>query len=274
MIDANIGKSFRVALLAGTALFAMPAYLHAQATATRPAAVTPSRPDPAVDKILDRLEAKNIKDIECKIVYVKEDPVFNGKEEFAGTLLFKEDKPNPLFHIRFDTSTQNGRVANKKEWHVFDGRWYIEAREKTKSIVKHEILAQGQQRQLFRLGQGPFPLPFGQKKADIIANLSVKLVPADAKDPPNSDHLECKPLPGTDIDKKYDTIHFWIDRTKDMPVRVRTIEKAEGNQITASFSNEKINSGMPGSRLALPDLPDYSITEDQIPANGKPAGKK
>lgn len=260
-------------------LLAAPLTLLAQAPATQPVAASapasrPAEPlDPAVEKILDQLEARGrqIRDIECKLIYEKEDPIFKGVERFTGVLLFKEDAPNPRFQIRFDRSVQNGRPSDKKEWHVFDGRWYVEAREKTKTIVKHEVLRPGQQRELFRLGQGPFPLPFGQTKADIVTNVTVKLIPPDPKDPAESDHLECSPLPGTELDRKYEKIHFWIDRKQAMPVQVRTVEKEEGNQITATFSDAKLNTGLAASRLDLPDLSEYALTEDRLPEESKPA---
>ncbi|MEP0844395.1 MAG: hypothetical protein HRF43_16980 [Phycisphaerae bacterium] len=244
--------------------------LLAQAPASRPASAPAVALDPAVERILDRLEAKGreIKDIECRIVYLKEDPIFNGEERFEGVLLFKEDKPNPLFHIRFDRSVANGRPSDKKEWHVFDGQWYTEAREKTLTKIKHQVLRPGENRQLFRLGQGPFPLPFGQTKADIVKHLSVRLIPPDPKAPKtlaDTDHLECTPLPGTELDRKYETIHFWIDRALAMPRRVQTVEKEQGDKITADFSDARTNTGIAGSRLSLPELKDYAESVEPLP---------
>jgi len=261
--------------MAASIVLALPAGLVAQAPATQTAPAQ-AKLDPATEKILDRLEARGqeIKDIEATLVFVKEDPVFQSTEKFEGVLFFKEDKPNPRFLIRFDKSNQNGRATNLKEWHVFDGRWYVEAREKTKTIVKHEVLRPGENREVFRLGQGPFPLPFGQKKVDILQHFVVKLIAPAPKDPPDSDHLELAPLPRTEMDKKYEKVHFFIDRRQALPVRVQTVEKESGNEITATFSNGKLNTGMAASRLSLPDLPDYAITEDRAPASDRePAGR-
>ncbi|GMU21420.1 MAG: hypothetical protein AMXMBFR13_15130 [Phycisphaerae bacterium] len=227
--------------------------------------------DPQVDRILDRLEAKGktIKDISTPLTYAKKDPVFNSETRYEGTLLYKEDKPNPRFMIQFDYSVQDQQRVNKKEWHVFDGRWYIEAREKTKNIVKHEILRPGEQREVFRLGQGPFPVPFGQKKEDILKNFEVRLVPRAESDPPGIIHLESTPRPGTEMAKKYDKVHFYIDPKLDLPIRVQTVEKQDGNEIIATFRDPQINTGLAGSRLELPALPEYSVSEDRLPAEGQ-----
>jgi hypothetical protein len=249
-------------------------------TVAAPAATAPaaSGVDPRVDQVLDRLERKGdqVKDIETPIRYTKMDPVLEDKQVFQGILRFKEDKPNPHFFIRFDKFTQEGITRDTPEWHVFDGQWYIEAREKTHTIVKRQIVRPGEEVNVFRIGQGPFPLPFGQKKADILKYFDVKLVPPTEKDPPNSVHLECTPKPGTDMAEKYGSIHFYIDKQLDLPVVVRTVEKSENVEVTAEFPADKIkiNTGMAACELNLPELKGYQV--DTVPLAGpeQPARSK
>jgi len=238
--------------------------------ATAPAAAC----DPAVAKILDRLEKKGakVKALEAAIKFTRIDPVLEDKQVHKGVLRFKQTRPNPRFFIRFDELKLESLAPKKeKQWHVFDGRWYIEAREKTKSITKREIVRQGETLEIFKIGQGPFPLPFGQKKADVLKHFAVKLVASKPKDPKHSDHLECTPRAGTELADKYETVHFYIDQTLDLPVRVQTIEKEEGNEIIASFTKIKVNPGLPDSKLNLPDLKDYAI--DTVPLKTSPQGQ-
>jgi len=245
--------------------------LSATATTTAPASSVASAPadrtDPAVERILDRLEKKGeqITDIEARITYVKIDPVLEDRQEYKGIIRFRQAQPNPLFFIRFDEFKQEGIVRKSKQWHVFDGQWYIEARESTKTIVKKQIVRPGESLEVFKLGQGPFPLPFGQKKADILANFEVRLVEPGPKDPPGCDALECTPRPGTHLYDKYDTIRFYIDRTLALPVRVSTTEKQEGNRIIASFRDIKINPGLAAGALRLPELSGYQIDTEPLP---------
>jgi len=240
-----------------------PTYPATPSVSTAPAQlVTPL--DRAVERILDRLERKGnqIKDIQADIEYIKIDPILEDRQKFTGILLFKQDKPNPRFLIRFDKFEQEGIVRKTKEWHEFDGQWYTEARERTKSIIRRQIVQPGEDIEVFRLGQGPFPLPFGQKKDEIRRHCAVQLILPAKGDPPNTDHLECTPLPGTEMDRKYGTVHFYIDRRLNLPVRVRTVEKAEGNEILATFEKIRINQGLSGSATNIPDLPNYSISTE------------
>jgi hypothetical protein len=233
-----------------------------QAPASAPAGVVPQ-----VDQILDRLEKKGdqIRDIQSRITFSKIDTVVEDKQIFYGILRFKEDKPNPHFFIRFDKFTQEGMTRDVKEWHVFDGQWYIEAREKTKTVVKRQVVRPGETVNVFRLGQGPFPLPFGQKKADIEKHFSVKLIEPQATDPANSYHVECTPKPGSDMEKRYGRIDFYIDKVLDLPVRVRTTEKGENVQVIADFPapSIEVNKGLSGGDLNLPDLGEYQV--DTVP---------
>lgn len=245
---------------------------------TQPASAPASQPaplDPAVEVILDRLERKGgqIDDIEAAIRYTKIDKILQDKQRYEGILRFKMDKPNPRFFIRFDKRVHDGNVSTKKEWHVFDGRWYVEARETTKLIVEREIVRPDEKKEVFRLGEGPFPLPFGQKKADIVRHFSVGLAPLGPKDPKGTRHLECTPLPGTELARKYDTVHFYIDPKQDLPVRVRTVDKEEDNEIMVSFASIKLNTGVAASRLNLPDLRGYERRQERLQQPAHPPGK-
>jgi hypothetical protein len=242
---------------------------------TRPAGMSPAElaklppVAPDVEKILDRLEKRGetIRDIQADLIYVKKDPILEDKQTYKGELLFKQEEPNPRFMVRFDEFEQEGVVRKKKEWHAFDGHWYIEARENTKTIVRREIVPPGEQVEVFRVGQGPFPLPFGQSKKDIIRHFKVYRVPTAKGDPPNTDHLECIPRPGTEMDRRYGTVHFYIDRKLDLPVQVRTIEKEEEYEISATFPAEsiRINQGLAASRINVPDLPGYTLDTVPLP---------
>ncbi len=246
--------------------------LKAPATSTAPAASSApagggvKAADPKLDAILTRLESKGdeIDNIQADIIFTKIDPVLEDKQVFKGILRFKQDKPNPRFYIEFRKFIQEGVERDKKEWHIFDGEYYIEAREKTHTVIKRQIVRPGEPINVFRIGQGPFPLPFGQKKAEILDNFDCRLVPPGVGDPPNADHLECTPKPESDMARKYGKIDFFIDRELNLPVMVQTTEKAENVQVKAEFPvrSVQINRDLPGSALNLPDLGrDYGTPE-------------
>lgn len=240
--------------------------------ATKPAS-QPAKPlDPAIEKILDRLEKLKVKDIETVIIFIKRDPVFNDEQKYEGQLRFKKGDDNPVFLVIFDKFTHEGIVSRKKEWHAFKGRWYSEAREKTKQIVRREIVRPGEKLNVFELGEGPFPLPFGQKKQQIVKHFKIQLVPPAKGDPPNTDHLVCTPKPGTELSRKFKKVHFYVDKKLDLPTRVRTIAEGDEQEIQVDFPHDKIrlNKGLPGGKLELPKLKDYKERTETLPPPSKP----
>jgi hypothetical protein len=239
------------------------------ATSSGPAAAGLKADDPKLDAILTELERKGdeIENIQADITFTKTDPVLEDKQVFKGILRFKQDKPNPRFFIEFNKFIQEGIEREKKEWHIFDGEYYIEAREKTHTIIKRQIVRPGEQINVFRIGQGPFPLPFGQKKADILQNFDCKLIAPQPADPPSTDHVECTPKPGTDMADKYGKIDFYIDREMKLPVIVQTTEKTENVQVRAEFPAKtvKINHDLAAGKLSLPELGSEYGTPEVIP---------
>ena len=157
------------------------------------------------------------------------------------------------------------QVIDKAEEHLFDGRWYIEKREATKSVIKREIVRPGEKFDPFRVGQGPFPLPFGQKEQDILRNFEVTLVRADPKTSPDTVHLKLVPK-GGQMAQRYREIHFYISRKLDLPVKVVALQK-DDKKMTVVFKDIRINRGIAGSRfvVTIPDDPTWSYTVEPLP---------
>ncbi|NLX12616.1 MAG: hypothetical protein GXY44_03045 [Phycisphaerales bacterium] len=240
------------------------------ATATTTSA-TPAEIDPKVESILDRLEQRGeqIINIETDILFRKTDSILESTERYAGVLRYLKDEPNPRFFICFDRFIQDGRESRQRRWHIFDGRWYIEANERLKTITKREIARPDERCDAFKVGEGPFPLPFGQKKADILRVFTVEIVPTEDDKDKNLDHLKCTPRPNTEMDRKYAAVHFYVDRDLNLPVRMQTVDKEEHSEIEVIFpvTSIRINTGLPASKLNLPmnELRDYEITTEPLP---------
>jgi hypothetical protein len=225
-------------------------------TSTAPA-TQPEKVSPEVDSILQQLEeqGEKVNSIESNILYMKKDLALESVQKYGGILRFKKTEPNPRFFIRFDRFQHDALESDLKKWHVFDGRWYIEASERTRQIVKREVVPPGEKSEAFRIGHGPFPLPFGQKKKDILRHFSVELVAPEQDKLKNVDHLKLTPRDGTEMAKRYEAVHFYIDRKLNLPVRVHTVDKEELTEITAIFPRKsiQINPDMTQEELELPE---------------------
>lgn len=248
-----------------------------QPAAGRPVASQPaaSRPadtqqavqvDPRVHSVLQLLEKKGeaVKDLTAGIEWRTVDTVINSTDIKSGTLYFKRDKPHDKFLVRFDKTIADEQEINKPEEHLFDGQWYTEKREATKTIIRREIVRPGEQYDPFKLGEGPFPLPFGQKESEILDKFDVTYVAPAKGDPENSVHLKLIPKPTSgDIQDKYEDMHFYIDKKIDLPVKVVAKQK-DDKTITVFFRDIRTNSGIVGSTFVLQLPKDDPTWEEHV----------
>jgi hypothetical protein len=255
-----------------SAASAAPATVPASAPTSQVASSRPAGSQPAgegrVHAVLHQLEQRgeSVKDLKAKIEWQIVDQVIADKQVKFGELLFKRDKPRDKFLVKFTRTIVEDQVIDKPEEHLFDGQWYTEKREATKSIIKRQIVRPGEEFDPFKLGQGPFPLPFGQKEAEILEKFQVTYVEPAKDDPANSAHLKLIPKPtAEDMADKYKELHFFIDKKLDLPAKVVADQKDE-KLVTVTFTDIRVNTGIPGSgfTISVPDDPTWSVSVESL----------
>ncbi len=239
----------------------------ANAACSGPAASRPAAED-GVDRILETLERRGdtVEDLSCNLTLEIDDKVVFEKQTKHGKLLFRRERPSALFRVDFHKLIEGDGVVKHRghaEWHIFDGHWYTEARESTRTVIKRRIVREGETFDPFEVGSSPFPLPFGQKKADILKNFAVELVPPAKGDPPESDHLKCVPRAGSRYADDYSELHFHISREKELPVRVVTHQKKERKTLTATFKRIETNKAPARSRMLREFPKDWTHTIEE-----------
>jgi outer membrane lipoprotein-sorting protein len=272
------------ALWAGVAILGLAISARAEGPATMPAATQPSSApattqpattsapaavaaDPKVDAILDRLEkeGKDIKDLTANVNQELYQIIPDDRQTKRGVVRYRAARngQDPKFMIYFDTLIHDDLKLNQKEWFCFDGKWFREIREQTKGAIDREVVADGEKFDAFKLGEGPFPLPFGQKKSEILKEFDVTLAARAKDDPADTDHLVMVPKKNGKFVKKYKKLEFWVERKDSLPVRVVSHD-THSNIITANFSEIKINTGIADRELWI-DVPgDYSYTKEKL----------
>lgn len=224
--------------------------------------------DPKVDEILDRLEAKGqaIKGLGCELTYrfVTVEPVEDSQTK-EGELLFSRSEPNSQFLIHFTKMIADGIVIRRGEYFLFDGVWLTERNDKARTVIRRQIVREGQRVDPFKLGKGPFPLPFGQKRADTLRNFKVTLEPFALGDPKNTYHLHCVPRPNTELASKYSRVELYVDKKIELPVRIVTERLLDGNRIEVDFKKIDTRMAPAQSRFRI-EVPDgYTLSEEPLP---------
>lgn len=207
---------------------------------------------PTVDAVLSLLENadKDLRSLSAALVYIKRAPAIEGggTQIRYGTLQFNRatepaapptppapgGQPRTLqqFAIDFDQLVVDGRARNDRQTFVFDGRYLLETFPTQKQYIRRHIVGPDQVRNPLRIGEGPFPIPVGQRKADLLARFDVS-VAAPLADAPTSDQLRrilfnCTqlvlvPKPGTDQAKAFKIIRLWYRTTDMLPIFALTV---------------------------------------------------
>lgn len=238
---------------------------------TAPAGSQPAV-DPEVDEILTRLELREIKDLAARVTwrleYVIDPDDFTVK---LGRIWYEDRDPVARFLIHFDTRISGERRDKSDEQHVFDGRWYTKIDARTKSVERYEVRRPDDPVDPYRVGEGVFPVPFGQKKEEILREFEVTKVPPAEKDPPGTDRLHLVPRQGTQTGESYKELDFWIERdgpAVGLPTRVR-VAKLDGtgklnSYITITFDEPKINAGLEPKVFEITIPAGYTVSEERL----------
>ncbi len=248
-VTTTLHRLLSLGVLAG--LLAPPMPANGQTAGAHPSQIR-------INEILTMLEERSdgLEDIRCKVEFAEDDRINLTKRKKYGDILFLITEPNPHFLIHFDRTEMDG-VLGKQEWYLFDGRWLYQAVERTRQVIKQEIVRPGQKVDLFDLEKTPFPLPFGQKKDTIIKNFDVTLEAPAPGDPPDTDHLVCIPKAGSRMHDKYDKLEFYVRKDVHLPSRV-VVTKNGGYEINRAdfpdLASESLNAGVGKKDFARPKV--------------------
>ena len=259
-------KGIRRAPLAGTCLLVWFCGIAAEGQAPEGAAASDRQDN--LEAVLDRLEEAGgkVHDLRTGLVFETFNTVLEDRITKTGELLYKKQQPNAMFLVRFDRVSQGGVTSESREWHLFDGRWYTEARQTVRQVIKREIVREGKEINPFELGKGPFPLPFGQKKSEMLRLFDIALVRPAAGDPKACVHLACQPKPDTEMADKYKTLHLYVSDKLDLPVRI-VADQTDDNVVTVIFEKLEINPAVAGSAFQLPaETRDWDVEIEPLPA--------
>ncbi len=246
--------------------------------ATTQPATTQAAATQQVRTILEAMEqaGEQVQSIRCPVRYTVKDELNLAETQKRGTVMFKRSEPHPMFWVHFEKTfdmVENLRVGGE-EWWLFRDRWLLEAKAKSKHIIKREIVAPGEEVDFFDLENSRIPMPFGQSSDQILTNFTVKLTAPQVGDPKNTDHLYCIPQPDVPLAREYQRLDYYVDRDLHLPVRIVAVS-ADGAKVTIAdfpdLSAETINPELPGSAFRLPaETEDYQITVE--PREAPPAG--
>jgi hypothetical protein len=172
-------------------------------------------------------------------------------------------------------------------WVYADG-WLGEADMRFKSFTKRRVVAPGESWDPLKLGEGPFPLPFGQPEHEVRARFTVE--PVTLPESPRirlalkTDTvvgLRLTPKPNTPLAKDITTVDVFYSATGPVDgliPRVVVLRRPNGDESSFLLKDPRMNVPLTKDEQALltmpnPDPKEWSIDiRDWESAGGTPAG--
>ena len=217
----------------------------------------------SVDGILDRVDQQSaaLENYSARMRLDSLDGLSEETERRFGHIYYQAEQPKRRAAVVFtQTVDPNGRGRERLEHYVYADGILSDYDHEAKRLTRRELTRPGDTRDPLRLGDGPVPIPFGQRKADILKAFEVTPGPQPPSDlvkqPESVVGLHLVPREGTLLAEKgkIRSIDLWLDNATASPVAVR-LHEADGDRISAKFSSAKINQGLDAESRRWLDAP-------------------
>lgn len=223
--------------------------------AMRPAAADVLAPDAPIDTILEALHARGLelRDFESDVSQTKTDAATGDGNTSAGRILYhKVDETNAQIRVIFETKDEGKGPRPYRREYLLDGPKLIERNYTSKKETTREVLKPGQKLNLFKLGEGPFPLPLGQDPDEVKRQFTVTQLPAANGVP----RIRLVPVENTRMANKFSQIDVSVDPTSHFPTHIETTDANKTEVLTTELKNLHVNpaGGIPPSDFVLPKV--------------------
>lgn len=220
-----------------------------------------------IDATLDRLDrlGKSLKDFSADVTLTETDQTSGAEVTRNGRVLYQAlGEGDARIHVTFLTRTEDDRRYDEKIEYVLKDGIFTDRNYDTKTEVRRQVLKPGEKANLLKLGDGPFPLPIGQDKADVHRLFEVTRIPPAADEPKDSIHLRLVPKPDTRLKDKFATIDVWVDNQTSFPTRIDAVDSNHTSQQQTVLKNVKTNTGLKDADFDLPPVQGWNVRTEEL----------
>ncbi len=230
--------------------------------------------DTEIVTLLDKIEKAclQLNSYQADMKYDIIQSLIDSQSVRTGKLYYKVDANSILARIHFEDLTEidlmdpesQAKPIKFDEDYYFDGLWVVRTNAQTKTVQKWEVAENRQDREAFRLGHGPFPLPFAIKTHDVREYFEVKLNDTPRRtSQENAVCLTLTPKPETSYAKEYKLVELWVSQANYLPTQICYV-KQDYEENTVIWSNIEIDSSIKDTIFAMPKTP-AGWTEEVTP---------
>ena len=239
--------------------------------ASQPAS-QPASPEPAV-ALLDRLETatEGLRDFRADVTFYTWDGVIQRREIRTGEIVYQQRPGNQSkrFAILVTREIIGNRQHDQNKRYIFDGSWFVEIDYDNRVFIKRQIVRPGENFDPLKLGEGPFPLPLGQRRDEVLARFEASLLD-ESSDEQLAKFLTGKsvlglllvPRPSTPQAREIVQVEIFYDSVTLLPVGIHLTE-TNGDRKTVRLRNLRRNEGIDEASLSIEQPDGFAV--DVIP---------
>lgn len=236
-----------------------------------PAASAADQAAPAntLDAVLDQLDQRGqtLDSFVADVELIEEDATLATENTRVGRIWYQKLPDGSVrLRIAFTERLDKNAKRNDPIDYVLEGGRLIERQHTKKLEVRRQILRPGEKLNPFKLGEGPVPLPIGQKKEEVKKQFDVTLARPEKEDPAGTSHVLLRPKAGTSLARKFSLIDVWVDQKTQMPAKIMTSDRKEENLRTTTLKNVQINPRLTDEDFRLPviDETQWNVTVETL----------
>lgn len=214
----------------------------------------------STDAMLSALEkaGDTIRSLRANVIYDRVDAVSENRERRTGQIVLTQDSQqlkSRTLAIMFDQFIDaSGHASPQTQRFVFHGGWLFEFDDARHQLIARELVPPGEQLDPLRIGEGPVPIPIGQKKDEVLRRFEVQLAPRPEqpllKRLVNIQGLVMRPKLNAGVDPDLAEINVWYDLGTLMPVAVAATTKG-GDQKILLLTKLELNKELDVTAKAL-----------------------
>lgn len=238
------------------------------------------------EQLLEALERADadIRTFRSELAYDRRMTLQGDIQVRYGNLYFDARRPDPrnqaairTFGIHFHTLIFDDQYREEPQTWVFNGEWLVEKRPREKQYIARQIAEPGSGIDPLRLGEGPLPIPIGQKKDDILARYEARLLPvADGFDPDDettvgyadfvrsrsAQQIMLTPREASRDADDFRNIRLWYAFDAEgrlLPILSRTLDR-KGDEVFVQLYSIVVNEPLPAGVTEIDPPPDARET--------------
>ena len=231
----------------------------ASAQGQQPQRSAPLSAKSSVDQILDALDARgrNLKAFVADVSLTEGDASLANEVTRTGRASYQDlGDGSARLRVTFDQRDDGRRIFEEKIEYLLEGGWLTDRDYRKKIEVRRQVLREGEKIDLLKLGEGPFPLPIGQKKEAVYEQFDVEKVAPAKDDPAGTIHVRLTPKPGGQFARKFDEIDVWVDTKTNMPARIDTVQGETVRTTVLKNFTANPEPALTDADFALPKIQD------------------